>query len=116
MPPVWPWAVAVAPQKEARPKFASCSVWQPLEAGHTEGASMIHSAEEVSTRVALRELEKCAPVERSRMRSVTRRPCTVADAETVSPGLARSGTVTGGAGSTSNHVEYTARPPCVQSA
>src|SRR6202035_3982068 len=105
MAPVCPATVAVALSKLACPKSASRSVLQLPAVRQADGASTIQSAEEASMRDARRVLAKRAPVVRLRMRSVTRLPLTVTDAETCWPGSTLSARFTGGAGSSSNHVE-----------
>ena len=75
MPLVWPFAVAEALVKATEPKPASGSTRQFCRVvprvAHCAGASAIHSADEVSSEVAVRVFVKVEPVVASVSVSVT---------------------------------------------
>ncbi len=101
MPPVWPSAVAVAPEKLAVPKSASESVWQPPPESQTEGASAIHSALEVSALGTSTVLVLVLPVVWSVRESANVEPLTFTFADILSPGWTAMPSLTWPAGTIS---------------
>ena len=114
--PEWRKPVAAAWRKSTEPKFASGNVVQRPEPLHADGASATHSAEDRSGAAIFSFLFTTVWSVRLRSRIETVLPLTVTAAETVSPGLTASLSVTGGAGRISYHAEYTGVPDAVQSA
>src|SRR5690242_21506197 len=98
--PVWPPAVAVASVKETEPKSASGTVWQSPSADpwQVEGASAIHSADEVSGLSISSVLVKLRPVVWLVSAIETWLPSTPTEVETLSPGDTGRSTVTGPSG------------------
>ena len=107
--PAWPFAVADEPLNAAVPKSASGNGRHDLRP-HRDGASAIHSADEMSSWSGLACVLKVAPVVTSVIASVTRPVLSETSAEIVSP--ADTCIVIGidAAGSSSYQTEYTGRP------
>ena len=102
--PWWPPPIAVAPSNATVPKFASGSVWQP-PTPQVDGASAIHSADERSGADIRNRFPKAVWRVRFLILIVTILRLTATAAAILSPGLTRSFTVTGGAGSSSYQTE-----------
>jgi hypothetical protein len=98
---VWPPPVAVAFVKRTLPKSVSDTVRHAPEVVHSDGASAIHSADDVSG-VAIRRTF-VTTVFRVTLRTciVTVCPLTLTDAEIVSPGRTVSPIFTAAAGTSS---------------
>src|SRR6201999_170356 len=112
--PVWPLPVAVEPVNDAVPKSASDTGWQLPAAAppwHTDGASAIHSADEVSGESIWRVLLKLLPVVWAVSAIATWSPFTPTEADMWSPGLTSRSTLTGAAGTSSYHALYSGEPP-----
>src|SRR4051794_23283752 len=109
--PVWPSAVAGASLNAIFPKSASGSVWQlSSEPWQAEGASAIHSADEVSGLSISSVLLKLLPVVLLVISIETWLPSTPTVVETVSPGLTSRSVVTGASGTSSYQVVYSGEP------
>src|SRR5262249_46930622 len=103
--PVWPPAVADAAEKTTLPKFASgCVRHEARPRVQSDGASAIHSAELVSTALAVTCLEAEVPCVTFWSAKSTVVPVTVTEALTVSPGETATDSGTEAAGSTSYQV------------
>ena len=99
--------------KETVPKSASDTGWQlPAAASpwQTDGASAIHSAEEVSGESIWSVRLKLLPVVRSVSAIDTWSPSTPTEAEMWSPGWTSRPTFTGAAGTSSYHALYSGDP------
>src|SRR3954454_8917695 len=104
--PRWPWRViAEAWAKLTEPKSASGTVWQLPPTTQLDGASTIHSADDVSGEDIRRKRIVLRPVVRLRMATRTSWPRTVTLAVMRSPGRARIETVRSGRGTSSYQAE-----------